>query len=42
VSLPEDRRKQLEGRLRSRFGDNAFVLKARAWGALGQVPTAGS
>jgi len=37
VSLPEERRRQLESRLRNRFGDNAFVLKARAWCARGEV-----
>jgi hypothetical protein len=42
VSLPEPRRQQLEARMRARLlgerHDGAFVLKARAWCARGQVP----
>jgi SAM-dependent methyltransferase len=41
VSLPEDRRKELESRLRKRVlggkSDGPFVLKARAWAVRGQV-----
>jgi ubiquinone/menaquinone biosynthesis C-methylase UbiE len=41
VSLPEDRRQQLESRLRKRLlggkNDGPFVLKARAWAVRGQV-----
>jgi SAM-dependent methyltransferase len=42
VSLPEERRRQLEARLRKRVlgdrADGAFVLKARAWCVRGEVP----
>ena len=42
VSLPEDRRGQLESRLRRRLlggrNDGPFVLKARAWTVRGDVP----
>jgi len=42
VSLPEDRRAQLEARLRKRVlgdrADGSFVLKARAWCVRGEVP----
>jgi SAM-dependent methyltransferase len=42
VSLPEDRRKQLESRLRKRLlggkSDGPFVLKARAWAVKGDAP----
>jgi SAM-dependent methyltransferase len=42
VSLPEERRKQLEARMRSRLlGDRtagAFTLKARVWCVRGEVP----
>lgn len=42
VSLPGERREQLEDRLRSRLlgdrQDGAFTLKARAWGVRGEVP----
>ena len=42
VSLPEDRRRQLEARMRKRLlGDRAdgpFTLKARAWCVRGEVP----
>lgn len=42
VSLPEDRRQQLETRLRKRVlddrRDGAFTLKARAWCVRGEVP----
>ena len=42
VSLPEDRRRQLESRLRQRLlggrSDGPFVLKARAWAVRGEVP----
>lgn len=38
VSLPEDKRQQLGSRLRKRFGDGAFTLKARVWCARGEVP----
>jgi hypothetical protein len=42
VSLPADRRQQLEARLRKRLlgdrADGAFVLKARAWCVRGEVP----
>lgn len=42
VSLPEDRRRQLEARLRKRVlgdrNDGAFTLKARAWCVRGEVP----
>ena len=42
VSLSDDRRAQLEARLRKRVlgdrGDGPFVLKARAWCVRGQVP----
>jgi ubiquinone/menaquinone biosynthesis C-methylase UbiE len=45
VSLPEDRRHQLEARLRKRLlgdrNDGGFVLKARAWCVRGEVPKAG-
>lgn len=43
VSLPEDRRGQLEARLRQRLlgarNDGPFVLKARAWAVRGDVPS---
>lgn len=43
VSLSEDRRQQLESRLRKRLlggkSDGPFVLKARAWAVRGQVPS---
>lgn len=42
VSLPEDRRQQLEARLRKRVlgdrQDGAFSLKAKAWCVRGEVP----
>ena len=42
VSLPEDRRQQLETRLRKRVlgdrRDGAFTLKAKAWCVRGEVP----
>jgi SAM-dependent methyltransferase len=42
VSLPEDRRNQLEGRLRKRLlgdrQDGPFTLTARAWCVRGEVP----
>lgn len=42
VSLPEDRRQQLEARMRKRLlgdrRDGAFTLKARAWCVRGEVP----
>jgi SAM-dependent methyltransferase len=42
VSLPEDRRAQLEARMRKRLlgnrADGPFVLKARAWCVRGEVP----
>lgn len=42
VSLPEDRRQQLETRLRKRVlgdrQDGAFTLKAKAWCVRGEVP----
>jgi SAM-dependent methyltransferase len=42
VSLPEDRRRQLESRLRQRLlggrSEAPFVLKARAWAVRGDVP----
>ena len=41
VSLPEDRRRQLETRLRKRLvaaQDSPFTLKARAWCVRGEVP----
>lgn len=45
VSLPEDRRGQLEARMRKRLlgdrNDAAFVLKARAWCVRGEVPKGG-
>jgi ubiquinone/menaquinone biosynthesis C-methylase UbiE len=45
VSLSDERRRQLETRMRKRLlgnrEDGAFVLKARAWCVRGQVPTAG-
>jgi SAM-dependent methyltransferase len=45
VSLPEERRKQLEDRMRTRLlgnrQDGAFILKARAWCVRGEVPRAG-
>ncbi len=41
VALPEDRRQQLESRLRQRLlggrNDGPFVLKARAWAVRGEV-----
>jgi len=44
VSLSEDRRQQLESRMRKRLlgdrTDGSFVLKARAWCARGEVPKA--
>jgi SAM-dependent methyltransferase len=43
ASLPEDRRRELESRLRERLlggrNDGPFVLKARAWAVRGEVPT---
>ncbi|HKU47970.1 MAG TPA: methyltransferase domain-containing protein [Burkholderiales bacterium] len=38
VSLDDARRKQLEARLRTRLGNDAFTLKARAWCVHGLVP----
>ena len=42
VALPEDRRQQLEARLRKRLlggkSDGPFVLKGRAWAVRGRVP----
>jgi SAM-dependent methyltransferase len=42
VALPEDRRQQLESRLRKRLlsgkSDGPFVLKARAWAVKGDAP----
>ena len=42
VSLPEDRRRQLEARMRKRLlgdrADGSFTLKARAWCVRGEVP----
>ncbi len=42
VSLPQDRRLQLEGRLRKRLlgdrEDGPFTLTARAWCVRGEVP----
>jgi hypothetical protein len=42
VSLPEDRRRQLEARMRTRLlgnrADGSFTLKARAWCVRGEVP----
>lgn len=42
VSLPEDRRRDLEARMRKRLlgdrADGAFTLKARAWCVRGEVP----
>jgi len=38
ASLPEGRRQELASLLRQRFGGGAFVLKARAWCARGEVP----
>jgi len=44
VSLPEDRRRQLEARMRKRLlgdrQDGPFTLKARAWCVRGEVPGA--
>lgn len=45
VSLPEDRRRQLEARLHKRVlgsrADGSFVLKARAWCVRGEVQGSG-
>jgi len=45
VSLADDRRQQLEARMRKRLlgnrQDGAFTLKARAWCVRGEVPKAG-
>ena len=45
VSLSDERRRQLEARMRKRLlgdrEDGAFVLKARAWCVRGEVPKAG-
>ena len=45
VSLPVERRRQLEERMKKRLlgnrEDGAFVLKARAWCVRGEVPQAG-
>ena len=45
VSLSEERRRQLEARMRKRLlgnrEDGAFVLDARAWCVRGEVPKAG-
>ena len=45
VSLSEERRRQLEARMRKRLlgnrEDGAFVLEARAWCVRGEVPKAG-
>jgi ubiquinone/menaquinone biosynthesis C-methylase UbiE len=45
VSLPEERRQQLEARMRKRIlgdrQDGAFTLKARAWCVRGEVPKSG-
>jgi SAM-dependent methyltransferase len=38
ASLADDRRQQLELRLRSRLADGPFTLKARAWCVKGTVP----
>jgi hypothetical protein len=42
VSLPEERRRQLEAHIRTRLlgdrSDGAFTLKARAWCVRGEVP----
>ena len=38
AALPEVKRQELASRLRKRFGDGAFTLKARAWCARGEVP----
>ena len=42
VSLSEDRRQQLEARMRKRLlsdrQDGSFTLKARAWCVRGEVP----
>ena len=42
VSLPEDRRQQLEARMRKRLlgdrQDGPFTLKAKAWCVRGEVP----
>lgn len=44
VSLTDDRRRQLEARMRKRLlgnrEDGAFILKARAWCVRGEVPNA--
>jgi len=37
AALPEERRAQLEARLRSRLKDGAITLKARAWAVRGEV-----
>jgi SAM-dependent methyltransferase len=39
ASVPGERRRDLEARLRSRLGDGPFTLKARAWCVRGQVWT---
>jgi SAM-dependent methyltransferase len=45
VSLSDERRRELESRIRKRLlgnrGDGPFVLKARAWCVRGEVPKAG-
>lgn len=45
VSLSDERRRELETRIRKRLlgnrGNGPFVLKARAWCVRGQVPKAG-
>ena len=45
VSLADDRRRELEARMRKRLlgngQDGAFTLKARAWCVRGEVPKAG-
>lgn len=38
VSLSEDKRQELGSRLRKRFGDGAFTLKARVWCVRGLAP----
>jgi ubiquinone/menaquinone biosynthesis C-methylase UbiE len=39
ASLSDERRQQLEGRLRNRLGNGAFTIKARAWCARGEIPS---
>jgi len=44
ASLPDERRRQLESRMRKRLlgnrDDGAFVLKAQVWCVRGEVPKA--